>query len=82
MRTRIINNEILFGIIVYTKNEKPLCGTKILEVNDKINIYFIDDSKKNIKCVDNINNVKINTFYINKHKNPKIHLIKLLNRLN
>jgi len=87
IKPRIINDEILFGIIVYNKNHIPTCGTKgwiiskMLEVNNNIKIYFIDDSKKNIECVKNVNSPRIKTFYVNKHKDPKTHLDKLLNRL-
>lgn len=31
-------------------------------------IHFIDDSKKNIACVNNIKSDKISTYYINKPK--------------
>jgi hypothetical protein len=87
VRPRILGREILLGIIVYNKDQYPVCGTKgwiiskILEINNNMNIYFIDDSKKNIVCVDNVKSSKIKTFFVNKYKNPKQHLHKLLLRL-
>jgi hypothetical protein len=48
------------GIIVYRKSNIPTCGTKgwviskILDTNKNIKIHFIDDSRKNIECIENI----------------------------
>lgn len=69
----IKSGELIAGIIVYTKNRMPICGTK--------NSIFIDDSMKNIECVKNINDNNITTYYIDKKRNPKPHLIKLLRNL-
>ena len=87
IKPRIMSNEIIIGIIVYNKNRIPSCGTKgwiilkMLEHNNKLNIFFIDDSIKNIECVNNVKSDKIKTFYVDKHKNPRKHLDKLLNIL-
>ena len=87
MRPRLLTDEIILGIIVYNKNETPTCGTKgwilskIIESNNKIKIHFIDDSKKNINCVNNINSKNIITYFINKYKNPKEYLTKILNKI-
>ena len=62
----------------------PICGTKgwiiskFLDVKKNINIYFIDDSKKNIECIDNIKSNNIKTYYINKKRNPKKYLTRIL----
>ncbi len=83
-----MSKEIIFGIIVYTKNTIPTCGTKgwiiskFIDVNKNIKIHFIDDSKKNIECIDNVKSENIKTYYINKKKNPKKYLSRLLNTLN
>jgi hypothetical protein len=37
--------------------------------------------KKNIECIDNIQSGNIKTYFINKHKNPKTYLTKILNTL-
>jgi len=87
LKPKITSNEILFGVIVYKKDNNPISGTKgwlitkILEANKFINIHFIDDSRKNIECVDNIGSEKIKTYYIDSNKNPKVYLDKLLNKL-
>jgi hypothetical protein len=44
-------------------------------------IHFIDDSYKNIQCVDNVNEQNIRTYFIDKHKQPKEHLNKLLSKI-
>ena len=83
----VLFHELILGIIVYNKNNMPTCGTKgwiiskIIEINENINIHFIDDSKKNIECVENIKSNNINTYYINKYKNPKQYTTKVLNRI-
>ena len=87
IKSRILSNEIIFGIIVYTKNIMPICGTKgwiiskFLDVKNNIKIYFIDDSKKNIECIDNIKSNNIKTYYINKKSNPKKYLTRILNNI-
>lgn len=87
IRKRILSNEVLLGIIVYKKNSFPTSGTKgwiiskISNIYTNMKIYFIDDSKKNIECVDNIKSDKITTYYINKRKNPKKYLSKIINKL-
>lgn len=87
IKSRLMTNEIILGIIVYKKNSIPSCGTKgwiiskFIDINKNIKIHFIDDSKKNIECIDNINSGNIKTYFINKHKNPKIYLTKILNTL-
>jgi hypothetical protein len=87
IKSRIEKNEIILGIIVYKKNNLPTCGTKgwilskIIDSNNKIKIIFIDDSKKNIECVENINANNIKTYFVNKYKNPKYYLTKLLNNI-
>jgi len=87
IKPRILSDELILGIIVYNKNNMPTCGTKgwiiskIIEINENINIHFIDDSKKNIECVENIKSNNINTYYINKYKNPKQYTTKVLNRI-
>lgn len=90
IKPRVDNNEILLGIIVYTKDEKPSCGTKgwiinvILQNNLFIkNLYFIDDSKRNVKCVKNLNNLNIKVYLIDKYstRSPKNQLNKILLKL-
>jgi hypothetical protein len=87
MTPRILSNEVILGIIVYNKNDQPSCGTKgwilskIIELNVKLNIFFIDDSKKNIQCVNNIKSNNIKLIYINKNKDPKTYLTKILNKI-
>jgi len=87
IRPRIISNEIILGIIVYRKNDIPTCGTKgwiiskILDINKKIQIHFIDDSRKNIQCIENIQSGNVRTYYINKKKNPKRYLTKILSSI-
>ena len=83
---RIKSGEIMAGIIVYTKDSMPVCGTKgwiisIIKKETSIKtIHFIDDSRKNIECVNNLEDPNIKTYYINKRRNPKQYLIKLLQR--
>lgn len=87
IKSRLSSGEIILGIIVYNKNNLPSCGTKgwiiskFIDVNKNIQIYFIDDSKKNIECVENVKSANIKTFYINKNKNPKKYLTKILDGL-
>ncbi len=87
IRKRILSNEVLLGIIVYKKNSAPTCGTKgwiISKISDtyaNMKIHFIDDSKKNIECVNNIKSYRIATYYINKRNNPKKYLLKIINKL-
>ena len=87
IRPRIQNKEILLGIIVYNKNTNPICGTKgwiiskILNINKIMNIIFIDDSMKNIQCIENVGSPNIKTYFINKNKEPKKYLSKLLYRI-
>ena len=87
IKPRILSEELILGIIVYNKNDNPTCGTKgwiiskIMEVNENMNIHFIDDSKKNIQCVENIKSANIKTYYINKYKNPKQYTTKVLSRI-
>ena len=87
INSRLKSNEIIFGIIVYNKNNTPSCGTKgwiiskFIDVNKNIKIHFIDDSKKNIQCIDNVKSDNIKTYYINKKKNPKNYLTKILNTI-
>ena len=92
IKSRLKSNEILLGILVYTKDEYPSCGTKgwvinkILTTNLNIKkIYFIDDSITNIKCINNINNPNIITHFIDKRSKiepPKVQLDKILNLIN
>jgi hypothetical protein len=87
IKSRLMTNEIFLGIIVYKKNDVPSCGTKgwiiskFIDINKNIKIHFIDDSEKNITCVDNVKSNNIKTYYIDKHKNPKIYLTKILNKI-
>ena len=52
IKSRLMTNEIILGIIVYKKNSIPSCGTKgwiiskFIDINKSIKIHFIDDSKK------------------------------------
>lgn len=67
---RILSNEIILGIIVYTKNREPICGTKgwmlsLISTNVR-KIHFIDDDMANIQSADNIKNKAIKTYFINK----------------
>lgn len=86
IKKRLFSNEIILGIIVYTKNNIPSSGTKgwiiskIIDVNQNIKIHFIDDSEKNIQCVDNLKSNNVKSYYINKNKNPKTYLTKILSR--
>ena len=88
IKPRVMSNEVIMGIIVYNKNNLPTCGTKgwiinkMLEHNDKLSIYFIDDSEKNVQCVNNVGSNKIKTFYVDKNKNPRKYLDKILLSLN
>ena len=87
IKSRLMTNDIILGIIVYNKNTVPSCGTKgwiilkFIDINKNIKIHFIDDSEKNITCVDNVKSNNINTYYVDKHKNPKIYLTKILNKI-
>ena len=87
IRKRILSDEVLLGIIVYKKNNFPTPGTKgwiiskISNIYMNMKIHFIDDSRKNIECVDNIKSDRITTYYINKHKHPKKYLLKIINKL-
>ena len=87
IKPRILSGELILGIIVYNKNNIPTCGTKgwiiskIIDVNKNMNIYFIDDSMKNIECVENVKSDNIKTYYINKFKNPKKYTTKVLSRI-
>ena len=87
IKSRIISDKIILGIIVYKKNNIPSCGTKgwiiskFSDINKNIKIYFIDDSKKNIECVNSIKSNNIISYYINKYNNPKKYLNKLLNKI-
>lgn len=87
IKNRLELNEIILGILVYTKDNYPSCGTKGWIINkillNNLNIkkiYFIDDSITNINCVKKINNPYIKTFFINKKSNllPKEQLNKIL----
>jgi hypothetical protein len=85
---RIQSKEIKLGIIVYNKNTQPVIGTKgwmlsvIKSIFSNIKIYFIDDSMKNIECVEKLNDNNIKTYFIDKRNNPKEQLIQILNLLN
>ena len=87
IRKRIIGGEVRLGIIVYRKDDRPLCGTKgwmimrLLEVNDKMIIYFIDDSRRNVKCVDNVGSSRVKSYYVDKRNDPKGYLTRLLDKL-
>jgi hypothetical protein len=87
IKHRIISGEVILGIIVYKKNNIPSCGTKgwiiskFIDVNKNIKIHFLDDSKKNIDCINNIGSHNITTHYVNKNKNPKKYLTKILNTI-
>ena len=86
IRPRVLSGEIILGIIVYTKDKLPSCGTKgwiiskIKEINNMDSIQFIDDSYKNIKCVKNIRDRNIITHFIDK-KNRKISPKEQLNEI-
>jgi hypothetical protein len=88
IKQRLLSGDIILGIIVYNKNDMPSCGTKgwiiskIINTHENIKIHFIDDSKKNIQCIENVKSNNVKTYYINKNKNPKEHLTKILNRIN
>lgn len=84
---RVQSGEVLLGIVVYKKHDEPICGTKgwvlnkIALIESIKRIYFIDDSRKNIQCVNNVHNDKIKTYYLDKKSsNPKELLTALLNR--
>jgi hypothetical protein len=87
IKKKIEMEEVLFGIIVYQKDNKPKCGTKgwiikkILENNVKLKIDFIDDSRKNISCVKGLNDSRVKVHLINKRVEPKTQLINLLQRI-
>lgn len=87
IQLRVNNNEILLGILVYTKNYLPTCGTKgwviarIIGLNPNIRIHFIDDSKKNIICVSNTSASNITTYLIDKKNNPRNQVDKILTTL-
>jgi len=82
--SRIKSKEVIFGIIVFIKDDKPICGTKGWVLSNilnwtKINIHFVDDGQPNIKCVDKLNNKLITTHYLNsKTPSAKQDLTKLL----
>ena len=89
IKGRLKSNEILLGILVYTKQSHPSCGTKGWVINKIISnnlnikkIYFIDDSIININCINNINNPNIITYFIDKRISPKEQLDKILNNIN
>ena len=67
---RILSNEIIFGVIVYTKHSEPQIGTKgwILSLMATIvrKIHFIDDDMVNIQCANNIKNKAIKSYFITK----------------
>ena len=77
IKSRLMSDEIILGIIVYKKNNIPSCGTKgwiiskFIDVNKNIKIHFIDDSRKNIECIENVKSNNIKTYYINKKKKSK-----------
>ena len=87
IKKRLLSDDIMLGIIVYNKNDIPSCGTKgwivskIINTHENIKIHFIDDSKKNIQCIDNVKSNNVKTYYINKKKNPKEYLTKILSRI-
>ena len=87
MKFRLDNNEILLGIIVYNKDEKPILGTKgwfisqIIDINKNIKINFIDDAKINVECVESVNSPNIISHFIDKSKSPKKQLNSILSRL-
>ena len=87
IKKRIIGGEVRLGIIVYRKDDRPLCGTKgwmimrLLEVNDRMIIYFIDDSRRNVKCVNNVGSTRVKSYFVDKRKDPKGYLTRLLNKL-
>ena len=86
--SRIQSNEIKLGILVYNKNKILIEGTKgwfvknIREILPNLEIYFIDDSIINIKCINKIKDNKIHLYYINKYKQPLIKLNNLLLKIN
>jgi hypothetical protein len=88
IKPRVDSNEVILGIIVYSKDNIPSCGTKGWILNQIIinnsfikKLYFIDDSKKNIYCVKNLKNPYIKTYFIDKHNKPKDQLNKILYKL-
>ena len=66
---RIQSGEIKLGILVYTKNNIPIVGTKgwiikiMREVLQNLEIYVIDDSIINIRCIENVNAKNIHIYY-------------------
>jgi hypothetical protein len=84
IKLRIKTNEVKLGLIVKIKNVEPIVGWIIKLLRDalpNLEIYFIDDSIENIKSVFKIRDKKIHIYYINKYKNPKEYLIKILKNI-
>ena len=93
IKPRVLSNEIIMGIIVYNKDNNPTCGTKgwiiktIKAINNNMTIHFIDDSMKNINCVNNVSDKDIHTYFIDKFINkqnnmiPKEQLSYILNKI-
>ena len=81
---RIQSGEIKLGILVYTKNNIPIVGTKgwiikiMREVLPNLEIYIIDDSIINIRCIDKVKDKNIHIYYIDKNKQSKIKLNNIL----
>jgi hypothetical protein len=84
---RIKMDEVKLGIIVHTKNIMPIEGTKgwiinlINEILPNLEIYFIDDSIVNIKCVSKIKNNKIHVYFINNKNKPKNKINRILKNI-
>ena len=81
---RILSGELILGIIVYNKYNSPKPGTKgwiiskIIDANKSMHIYFIDDTRVNIECVQNLHLANITTYYIDKYNTPKENTTKYL----
>lgn len=92
---RILSNEIILGIIVYTKKKEPICGTKgwilsLISTNVK-KIHFIDDDMTNVQCVNNYTESigkqdEIISYFIRKPSKqkpipPKVVIEKILEKI-
>jgi hypothetical protein len=70
IKTKIENNQIQAGILVFKKNSKPSNGKAVVIKNlieNNKNIYFIDDGIDNIIAVNKLKKegINLNTFGVN-----------------